>query len=162
MHLDGSSELGDDFTETIHALKKILSKLQTKRLFTFGISAGGFGAMRYGLHLNAEAVLCFSPPVFVFHPEEVRAKAFLKRLSGKFKQHEVDIRKDFAQFQNSDMQTFVYYGEANSADRIQAELLTSIKNVELRALKNYEHHASIHKVMTEYGLLQTLKKHWTL
>ncbi len=161
MYIKGVSELGKDLSETLSSLRDILADLKTKRLFTFATSAGGFGAMRYGLALGAESVICFSPVVHI-HEEETRAKIILRRLLQEFQPEERDVRFDFAKHETSTTRVDVYYGADHSPDCAQAELLQSTRHVTLHKLDDYKEHVSLSCVVSRQGFFQTVCKHFRI
>ena len=58
----GIGSLGSNYRDTIVALRALLAAHGTKRIFGYGNSFGGYGALRYGFDLGAEAVLTFGAP----------------------------------------------------------------------------------------------------
>src|SRR3981081_919874 len=53
----GFPTLGSDRTAAVNALRRIASELGGRRIYTFGVSRGGYPALYYGLKLRARAVL---------------------------------------------------------------------------------------------------------
>jgi hypothetical protein len=60
--LCGLPGLGVDYAACIRSLKTLIAALGATRVYCTGVSAGGYPALRFGLDLNAEGVLAFSPP----------------------------------------------------------------------------------------------------
>lgn len=161
LYLKGIPELGKDLQETMSELENILKRLQTKRIFTFGTSAGGYGAIRYGLMLNAEAIICFST-VTCIHPDEPRAKLLQKRILQICSLDEFDLRLNFQKYENSSTRVFMYYGDQMQQDRIQAEMLASVRNVTLHPVSGYKGHQSLARVVCEKGLFPTIADHYQI
>lgn len=61
--LNGIGTLGATRVATIAALRQIVASLGAKRISCCGASAGGFGALLYGLDLEADAILCLGSTV---------------------------------------------------------------------------------------------------
>ncbi len=59
--LAGVHGLGEDYAATLARLKQIASASSIEKRLVLGTSAGGYGALRYGLDLSADAILALSP-----------------------------------------------------------------------------------------------------
>lgn len=97
LYIDGISALAPDYEQTLTALQGILAKHGTRRLLCLGTSAGGFGAIRYGLRLGAERILAASPPASLNAMAEmgdVRGQLFVKRMQAQFGKGELDLTPD--------------------------------------------------------------------
>lgn len=62
-YLGGVRSLAPDYDSTIERLRELLRDMGVETLHTIGNSAGGFGAISYGLDLGAEHMLAFAAPI---------------------------------------------------------------------------------------------------
>jgi pimeloyl-ACP methyl ester carboxylesterase len=60
--LCGITGIGDTYETCRDNLRGLLSELGVTSVHCFGVSAGGYSALRFGLDLGAKAVLAMSPP----------------------------------------------------------------------------------------------------
>lgn len=105
----------NDIESTVEYLKEILPET-TGKLITLGASAGGYAAIRFGVALNADRVLAFSPQTLI-DKETVRvfAKSCLRDMS--FDRIDLDLNKVLERY-DSNAAIEVYYGSKNRRDRI--------------------------------------------
>jgi tetratricopeptide (TPR) repeat protein len=105
----------NDIESTVEYLKGILPKT-TGKLITLGASAGGYAAIRFGVALNADRVLAFSPQTLI-DKETVRvfAKNYLRDMA--FDQIDLDLKKVIERY-DSKAAIEVYYGSENRRDRM--------------------------------------------
>ena len=59
-YLGGIKSLAADRPASLEALRRIVDQLGGRRILCYGNSAGGFGALDYGLALGADAILCMA------------------------------------------------------------------------------------------------------
>jgi hypothetical protein len=70
LHLAGLPGLGDSYDSCVAGLRALYARRGWGKIYTLGVSAGGYGALRYGLDLGARAVLSFSGPSDVAPPAD--------------------------------------------------------------------------------------------
>jgi len=75
-YLRGINSLGDSYAATIEALRGLCRRLAARRLCTLGCSAGGFGAIRYGVELDVDRILTFSGETQNKTPVDDRVSSF--------------------------------------------------------------------------------------
>jgi tetratricopeptide (TPR) repeat protein len=133
--LQGITSLGDDLPATLTALRNLLVDLGIKRLSTLGNCVGGFAAIRYGVELDAERVLAFSPPTYspVETPVQLEeGRRFMK------KRLEANIPRDLM-----DLQSFLsertytgridlFYEDLDPRDQSNAVRLAGLPGVHLQ------------------------------
>jgi tetratricopeptide (TPR) repeat protein len=107
----------EDIDSTISYLRSIIPKT-TDTLITLGASAGGYAAIRFGIPLNANRIIAFSPQTLI--DEEtviVFSKGCLNHL--KFDDDNLDLKKIFERYQMKmeKINIEVYYGKYNNRDR---------------------------------------------
>jgi len=118
------------------------------RLIMIGNSMGGYAAMLFGLMLNAEQVIAFSPQTFVDRLNRMRFLDF--RWAPQINRMHTAIKQDEASTAHFDLRPLisknvykpridVYYSERHRLDRIHAERLRECKNVFLYPCRANSH-----------------------
>jgi len=129
-YLIGDPSRGLDYNGLVDEVRETAKSLGATRLFCIGNSAGGYGAMRFGLDLGAEATLGFGSSA---NPEDLPTRrADLARIY-----HQVgaaggtaDLRKLFAAAPNPP-RAILCYGADHEGDRKQAEHMAGLPTVRL-------------------------------
>ena len=141
---NGIQSLAPDFTGTLRSLRKIITDLGSKRLVCYGNSLGGYGALRYALELQAEAVLTFGSPTSL---DPNFGNSFPGRQLGK---SEIFSKVGIAAgmnlrplYQNaiSAPKAHLVYGELHASDRAQAENFAGLPTVSLEMVRGWDEHA---------------------
>lgn len=152
-YLGGIGGLWNGFDATIGLLRRLCDGLGTQALYCFGQSTGGYGALRYGLELEARAVLAFSP--MILHAKRPRALARIGAALGRpVDADEVDLRRLFLARGGAPHAT-VICGERNRTDMLSAAELADLPNVEHRPLPDVSDHAVITNLLRN-GALRAL------
>ncbi len=149
---DGVSALGNDLDTTLKALQNLIDDFGPRRNLTMAsMSAGGIGALLYGLRLKADRILCYSPPTFVHRNyleahQDKRARAVIYRLE---KHIPVKVRDIAAQLDATTHcpQIDVVYAAEHQGDRGQAEYLHGKPGVSLYPIAGYDGHPTIQHAM---------------
>jgi acyl carrier protein len=140
-YVRGVLSLGTTYDETLLALRCIVASLGAKRILCYGCSAGVFGALSYGLDLQAEAVLCLAgatnlSPVFnALSPLEQKSST----LQAEFPDRELDLAGRYAAASRRPRVRMVY-GDCHWDDRLHAETMGSLPGVILQSLENVGEH----------------------
>jgi acyl carrier protein len=140
-YVRGVSSLGTNYDETLLALRRIIASLGAKRILCCGCSAGVFGALTYGLDLQAETVLCLagatnlSPAFNALSPLEQKAST----LQAEFPDRELDLARRYA-VASRRPQVRMVYGGCHWDDRSHAESMGSLAGVTLQSLENVDEH----------------------
>lgn len=129
-YMAGIEGLGPDLDGALGALQGEIQKLGARRVVCYGHSLGGYGALRYGLELGAEAVVLLSGVVNLdpaFNAGLHYAGA-ARRLRAAFPDEVLDLKQPYL---GSARPPAVYavYAEHNWDDRIQAEHLADLDGV---------------------------------
>lgn len=128
--------------ELCDLLRNIAREFGATRYFTLGSSSGGYGALRYGLDLGAEAVLAYSPLI----TPEINGWAATRKTLGQFRKNipgfEPNLDVHFANSKTHPKVT-IAYGAQCDGDRISAELMKNLPNVTLAPADGLAHHASL-------------------
>jgi hypothetical protein len=161
-YLSGIRSLGHDRRKTLHKLQRIVRKLRARRVVCFGTSGGVFGALHYGVLLEADRVLCLSgstnlSPEFNRHakraewtvpPENTdrrrskrRRSMLVPRLAANADSAalELDARRYYEAAEHPP-RTLLLYGSGNWDDRIQAENLRGLPCVTLQEFPDTGEH----------------------
>lgn len=117
----GIETLGSSFEDTIHGLRKLISDLGGQRCITVGSSAGGYPAIRYGLELEAEKILCFSGPTNLtaeFLANDGRGAIVSRRLQ-TLPRKDLDLKPHVINAQGR-ARIHLIYGDAHPQDSMHA------------------------------------------
>ena len=107
-----------DIESSIEYLKNVIPKTNEK-LVTLGASAGGYAAIRFGIALNADRILAFSPQTFI---DEETARVFSKSCLRDmiFDNIDLDLKKILDKY-NPKVKIEAYYGVDNNRDKINID-----------------------------------------
>ncbi|ROQ20047.1 hypothetical protein EDC38_0640 [Marinimicrobium koreense] len=135
----GIEGIGQNRAETLQEIKNLLSELNCNRVVTIGSSAGGYGAIDYGLYLGADDCLAFSPQTILSSSGRAkigddRWEKWLGKLSDVYRR---DING--CCFNGARTRLHLYYGNQDSLDRIHAEKLVDSVNVSLYEVVGARH-----------------------
>jgi hypothetical protein len=138
MYLTGIESLGD-VESTIRHLREQLSRLGTKKLICVGNSGGVFGALYYGALLKADASLLFAGPSSLDIGLQETERQSYPRLSELRQAGKIDWPNIREIYQQNGMPVSLYFGADNRVDRMQAENLAGVPNVQLEAVPSRHH-----------------------
>lgn len=153
----GVKSLADDYDGTLAKLRTVLEAAGIETVHTIGNSAGGIGAVSYGIDLNARTILGFSAPVSITRQAadmDRRTAVFAERLLGDVPPERRDLR---GRLEKLDGKTDVhlYYGSEMPEDQWHAQTLEGVKGVTLHALPGLGGHGALFR-MSETGGLRPL------
>lgn len=137
----GFPELGPDRAAAVAQLTKIVREIGGRRIYTFGVSHGGFPALHYGLELGATGVLALAAatdltPSFVGSLGPLRQEYInLRRLAPDY----VINLRDRYQSARHKPHALVAYSANHPTDRRQAARMAGLPNVELVAIDHAQH-----------------------
>lgn len=140
-YLEGIAELGKGRSAAIDGLRKIVASLGGKRIACYGNSSGVFGALHYGLDLDAYAVLCLGgavnldPKFNAYSSYEERCR----QLRAALPDAALDLR---ALYESASRMPAVrmIYGAEHWNDRLHAEYMGVLPCVTLQAVENFGEH----------------------
>lgn len=137
----GFPTLGPDRVSAIKAFRRIAAELNGKKIYTFGVSAGGYAALYYGLELGALAVLSLGgatdyTPDFVHRLGPV-GKRYLN-LCERAPDYLRNLRESCA-LAADQTRVLIAYSSGNPGARQQAERLWGLPNVELIGVDSAQH-----------------------
>jgi tetratricopeptide (TPR) repeat protein len=134
LYLRGIGSLGKDYPETIAALRELCGRLRARRLCTFGYSAGGYAAVRYGVELGADRIASFAGETHMVRDAVARLEqgynVIKKRLQARISDEEMDLRHFLAARRCSGRIELVY-PEDSPRDRAHAMHLSVVAGVSL-------------------------------
>lgn len=146
LYLQGLRSLAPDRAGTIARLKEILAGMG--QIYVIGVSAGGAGAVLYGVELGARAALCFSP-VTDLRPSvreiDKRGRAVEIRVLGQYDPNGFDMLP-ILEGEGATMPVTIYYGRDHPEDRYHAERMAECSNVTLRPIADSPGHATLLEV----------------
>jgi len=140
-YLNGVRTLGPSREATFTHLRRIIASLGARRIVCYGVSAGGFAALDFGLELGADAVLCMGGMTNLspeFNLYTTRNKKCLA-LQSRFRDARLDMLKAYSKAARPPRVRLVF-GEKNWDDRIQAEHMAGLPSVSLCAIENCKEH----------------------
>jgi hypothetical protein len=121
----------------------MLRDFGTKRLWTIGYSAGGLGAIRYGVELGADRALSFAGMTNVGHDAPDRFEYGLalvrKRLEARLSAEILDL-KLFLTSRQYATKIELFYGAEMPRDKAWALHLAGAGNVTLRSIEGLNDH----------------------
>ncbi len=133
-YLRGIGTVGGDYPGTISVLREVLARIGARRICTFGNCAGGFGALRYGIELNAARIITFGAPTHSPHetPEKFeQARNFSRtRLTTRVPAGMSDLRP-FLQQHSYHTQIDMFYDADDPRDTLHATHLADQSGVTL-------------------------------
>ncbi len=153
-YFGGVESLGRDYDETLAALRQKLDGLGVETVHTVGNSAGGIGAVSYGLDLGARTVLGFSAPVAL-----TRAAAETDRRTPRFAERLLSDavpaeRRDLLARARAapDTAIHLFFGSEMPEDEYHARWLGEAPNVTLHPLPGLAGHGALFQVSRAKGL----------
>ena len=148
--LQGIRSLGDGTGAALRGLREIAARLGVSRIGCIGASSGSYGALRHGLYLGANSVLCLAGPTMF--DESIPGLVAQERRLGPFAEPIDTARLDLA----------VLYGEATRPPRVrmifgadhendvcEAENMGHLPHVELLPLPGHASHAVVPRLVTD-------------
>lgn len=148
--INGLESVAGNYAGTVAALKKMVPA-SSKRLLCFGMSAGGYSALRYGLDMGAEKVLCMGSPTDVSAAAaeaDGRAKAVWRRLNKVAPEMARDMRAMYA-CNDKRPRVEMWYGSEMPQDRMHAEHMRGLDGVTVRAIPKCDRHGVLWHLIGE-------------
>lgn len=139
----------NNLSDSISYLKNLIPET-TEKLITLGASAGGYAAIRFGVALNANRIMAFSPQTLIDEETvKVFSKSCLKDMI--FGSDDLDLKIILEKY-NKEQNIEVYYGRNNNRDR---DAVDHIKDY----VKAFSYETDSHLLasyLKERGILQEL------
>jgi hypothetical protein len=155
----GFPALGAGRAASVAALRRIADDVGGKRVYTLGVSMGGYAALHYGLQLGAEAVLNLAgatdfTPGFVESLGPVAPEYLALRQAAP--DYTVNLRDGYAAAPRAP-HVVIAYSAAHPRDRRQAERMAGLPNLELIAV-DYGQHNVLDPLIRSQELLPLLQR----
>ncbi len=153
LFVGGVPDLALDYSSSLDAIGRIVEELGTRRLLSFGSSAGGLGAIRYGLDLSASGVLCASGATcaheaFLDRHADQRGRVVVRRLQRSFGRAELDVYDQVAA-NCGRTQIVMCYGDGSESDAAHAKHLDGLPGVTLHPLAGLGRHGSFARMVLD-------------
>ena len=146
-YFNGVKSLGD-YSDSVRGLKKIIADLGAERVHTVGNSAGGIGALTFGIDLNAAQIVGFSAPISITRAAanmDRRTQVFAERLLGGVPESRRDLRARLMA-RTDGGQTHLFYGSDMPEDRMHAQTLIGVDGVTLYPLPGLAGHGALFRL----------------
>ena len=143
LYLKGIQSLGQDYQTTLRALRDILARLGLREIYAIGHSSGGFGAIRYGVELNARRIVCFSAKTSILSEPTPQFRILLRIATNRYRAslspHLTNLRSFLEKTGNSS-ELHLYYGDGEETDRAEAFHLHGLPGVSLHQVAGVSEH----------------------
>lgn len=150
-----------DIIESVRYLRSLRNEFDAQRVITVGNSGGGYAAILYGVLMEAEIIIGFSPQTRLRDSTDTRfpnALARLRQIIGTMPTY-TDLR-EVLQRRTGKTKTYIYYGSHNARDREHAERIRGLPGVTLVPFPTCHH--SCGKVLARRGHLTRILEHAVL
>jgi hypothetical protein len=145
-YTDGIDGLRRGYENSLEDLRALCSELGNLPIYCMGRSTGGFGALRFGLDLEAQAVLAFSPRTSLAANLEPRAdEVYARDMLGE---RAIDLKPLFAA-RTSIPRLTLYYGALNGSDVRHAQRFADLPGAQVIALEGLAGHNSQGRLIAE-------------
>lgn len=141
----GVPGLGADLDETIESIRHLITGSGAEKVYTTGSSMGGYGALLFGLELDA-AVLAFSPEIVLDLPFSRSAKMMPQGMERTVP----DLREKLAETKRS---VVIYTGEMDPVDLYCAAMIRDLPNVNIVTFRDDEH--TVMRTLFQTGRLES-------
>jgi hypothetical protein len=141
LHFDGIAGLGGDYAACVGGLGAMLESRGWTSVYAFGDSSGGYSALRYGLDLEAKAVLSMSGLSTLDPADPVRQDPRLQpffRQPGEFAVDLLPLYRARARRPH----LLLCYGELNKHDSRHALRMAELPEAELIPFPGYSEHST--------------------
>jgi hypothetical protein len=140
-YLGGIEALGPDLGATLAELRRRIAALGARKVVCYGHSIGGYGALRYGLELGADAVVSMAGLVNLTPSFNIGLNygGAAGRIQAEFPAEPLDL-KPLHQAAARPPRTWIVYAEHNWDDRLHAEHLSGLRGVTQVQVEGAEGH----------------------
>jgi hypothetical protein len=155
----GFPTLGPDRASAVAAFRHIADEIDGKRIYTLGVSLGGYAALYYGLQLGAVAVLNLAgatdlTPDFVDGLGPIQQYYLnLRKLAPDYT---MNLRDSYASATRKP-RVLITYSAGHPRDRRQTERMAGLPNVELVAVDHAQHNV-IYALIRNHEFMPLLQR----
>jgi hypothetical protein len=151
----GYPTLASDRETSVMILRWIAGKLGGKRIFTLGVSLGGYPALHYGLRLGAEGVLSLAGATDLTREfnEAIRPlPPSHANLLENFPDYAMNMRELYGA-SGRRPRVLLAHSAGERHDRLHAERMSGLPGVDVIAVENHAHHNVVDPLMQrkQYG-----------
>lgn len=153
-YFKGVKSLADSYDGTLAKLKSVLDAAGAQQVHTLGNSAGGIGALSFGIDLEARTVLGFSAPVSITRQAadvDRRTAVFAERMLGDIPAERRDLRRRLME-RDGATAVHLYYGSEMPEDLYHASTLEGVPGVHLHPLPGLGGHGALFRMAETSGL----------
>lgn len=146
--------------QTTALLRRTIESMGTDSVYCFGHSSGGYGALRYGLDLEARAILTLSPVIRQLTQPQ-RLAGINERLSSEFSAGDIDLRTIYRNHCDAGRpvpKTILICGGENKADMRSAAEIADLPGVEHRVFQGARTHNIMGSLIASDLLRQLLSE----
>jgi acyl-coenzyme A synthetase/AMP-(fatty) acid ligase len=147
----GFPSLGPDRESSVAGLRRLVARLGARRIFTLGVSSGGFAALYYGFRLGAMGALSLGGATdltVAFNQRIGNASACSRAIIEAAPDYGQRIGAMYAAGRHAP-RVLAAFNSGNDVDRAQAEQLLGLPGVELVAVEGYSHHNVVESLVRE-------------
>lgn len=151
MYMRGVPDLADGYQATCEAMRELARDLGAAHILLFGVSGGGYAALKYADALDAHSVLCDSALTIMTEDSmrrDGRAGAVADRMLAATPDQLCDMH-DVLTERESPISIELLYGEEMELDRAYAERMADIAGVRLRPFPNLSGHPVMIQISNE-------------
>lgn len=155
-YLAGLPGVGDSADAIAAHLREHCARRGAKRVVTVGNSSGGYGALLFGLLIDADEVHAFAPKTRLLEPEDFHDQEKLllvHRHMGREHPY-LDIRKLVLEGRGARTTLHIHYPNGDAVDAGQARRMADVPNVRLWKYR-WRTHALV-RVLKQYGALRPI------
>jgi hypothetical protein len=141
VHFGRIRGLGKGYEECLGKLKALLGARGWNEIYMYGVSSGGFSALRYGLDLGAHAVLSMSGPTNLTREEVVTPDPRLDHFYRNLPAYAIDL---LPLYRNSARRPrlLLCYGELNEYDKSMAQRMAEFPGTDLIPFAGFAGHST--------------------
>ncbi len=148
--------LGNDFESTVQGFESLVSRYGAKRLLMLGNCVGCLGALRFGLALGAQSVLCLGPKLrpaeTMKFDQRARMRSVLEDLPSGHKNFHVQYLEALSR-----PNVTLIFGEQCAGDAADAHFMADVPGVTLTAIPDSSDPDSVKDLLVR-GLLEPVLK----
>jgi len=134
--------LTQDVSETISYLRREIMNVSPKKIISLGTSSGGFASILFGVLLDIQEVLAFSPQTYITKQVFQKFRSTDSRISEMdFDSPYMDLKK-IIETTNFSGKINVFFGEDNTEDKNAALYINHFECVNLVALPTEQHNTA--------------------
>jgi hypothetical protein len=152
-YFNGVRGLSNDVTSTVSGINDLLSKIKHTKTIFFGVSAGGFAAILYGVLCNADLVVTVNPQTLLQKGVECFAHGNLYKL--KWCNDNDIIYRDLLNLTVPEKTKIeIYYGKDEPVDIFHSTRMKDVDNVSLHPEQGT--HGTVAPILRDGKKLKTI------